>query len=174
MICDVLDVWDNGMVTPHGMRLEERLRVSRANGAEKTVLMRWSHQGEIHEVPRGSEPLPDMSGVAVSPVDLRDSSSTLQSWFEVLNADGSFRLRIHPPNLPGAPMLLPQNATWIGYHTNLDGWPKPQTKMALAVQACYWLKSDNSAINGSYVLVLVEFDWGTGELKQWVPMPERY
>jgi hypothetical protein len=62
----------------------------------------------------------------------------------------------------------------VGYRANLDGWPEPHFRAALAAEADYRFRSDNSAFNGRPARVVMEFDWRTGALTQRAHMPERY
>jgi hypothetical protein len=174
MIGNVLDVWANGMVTPHGMQLEEKIRLLNATDAGRIERLRWTHEGSVYEVPRGSEPLPDRTGIAVLPDRPVAGSQGPCRRLDILNADGSLRLLVEPPELPGASMLPSDTATWLGFRTDLDGWPEPHFRAALAVEAFYIVKSDNPAFNGWPARVLLEFDWNTGALKQWARMSERY
>jgi len=174
---EVFDVWDNGLVTKHERSPEAFMKVMEAKertGATRVVAVRWSHCGKTHEAAAASELLPDRSGIAVLSDEPITGTSSPRRRLEVLNADSSFRLRIEPPELPGAPMLPSDAATWVGYMANLDGWPEPHFKAALAVEAYYLFRSGNSAFNGWPARVVMEFDWRTGALTQWAHMPERY
>lgn len=174
---EVHDVWDNGLITRHEMSPEAFMKAMdarKSTGASRVVAVRWTHCGKTHEAPAESEPLPDRTGIAVLPDRPVAGTYSPRRRLDILNADGSLRLRVEPPELPGASMLPSDTATWLGFRANLDGWPEPHFKVALAVEAFYFVKSENPAFNGWPARVLLEFDWNTGTLKQWARMHERY
>ena len=145
---DLSDVWDNGLISPASLDVEEVQQFKKATGSDKVVGARWSFGAKVIEVPFYVALLRDKSGV----VHFGDGGITSRKIF-VRNADGSVRTVIAVPKLSDASVpekgylcLPPSSAHWGGIEWGCEG-------------------------NDGNTDYLFDFDWNSGQLLRYVRPP---
>lgn len=124
---DVVEIWDNGAVSPFNPSTEDIVAwlndFFARTGARRRVATQWTFQGRTYESKHCPVPIPDCSGLVYPTKDWK-------RWI-VLNPDGTTRLtidvpRVSPKSSPengelGQPRYMRGNPPYIMYGEGNDG-----------------------------------------------------
>jgi hypothetical protein len=135
------DIWDNGIMTPATLSVEEIQDFKKRKNAHRVVARTWLYKGIVHRTLHQVRQLPDKTGFVFYEDDDPRTGRII-----VLNGDGTQRLVIGAPRIDansrpekGYLALPPSPAHFGGIEWGCEG-------------------------NDGYTDYLFDFDWNTGKL----------
>lgn len=156
---DIRTVYDTGASQPYGARVVEINEFMRKTGSKRMVALRWEHDGTERELRGFACPLPDLSGAAV----VESTDATGRNSLRVVNADGSTRFVLEPPELD--PRF---DSSKSRLESVRPGWPA--SRVDFGVWAAYQTVG-GLGVEPQSVGMLLDIDWKTGALRRWLTTP---
>ena len=158
-------VWNTGKTSPYDLETDNVFAFRKATGSSLILGMRWRNNGVVHEISTyQAVVLPDKSGVATT----SKWGGHGTNWMDVINADGTLRFRLFPPELSER-----LDHTQAALEAPRPGWPA--SGIAFGVQAGYKDKVGSLSFGtGTHIVsvgVFLAIDWATGNLKDWKVIP---
>ena len=155
-------VWNTGdcldWLEPNGHGGVDRIDLfQKETNAAKVVRLRWSHGQKTIECDFPASVLPDRTGVVLMDEwhmqdGPRTSDLSCRRHLRVLNADGSLRLRLYPPQIDERSVIE-------------DSWIEPPGRYPE-----HGVPFGAPAYDG-WRDMLLDIDWQTGALLRWVLAP---
>jgi hypothetical protein len=135
------DIWDNGVISPASLSVEETQEFKKRTNAKRVVARKWLYLGKEHLTTHQVRLLRDQTGLV-----FYDEDNPRTGRIIVLNADGTQRFVISTPRIDansrpedGYLSLPPSSARFGGIQWGCEG-------------------------NDGYTDYLFDFDWQTGAL----------